>query len=52
LSQSELTLTFGLAKHDFANRLVIEWPSGAVQEFKNVRAGAWQCVEGQTLIAV
>jgi hypothetical protein len=26
---------------------VIEWPSGAVQEFKNVRAGSYQCTEGQ-----
>jgi hypothetical protein len=30
LSQSELTLTFGLGKRDAASRLVIEWPSGAV----------------------
>jgi hypothetical protein len=51
LSQSELTLTFGLGKHDAAGRLVIEWPSGAVQEFKNVRAGAYQCTEGQPLTA-
>ena len=51
LSQSELTLTFGLGKHDAASRLVIEWPSGAVQEFKNVRAGSYQCIEGQPLTA-
>ena len=51
LSQSELTLTFGLGKRDAAGRVVIEWPSGAVQEFKNVRAGAYQCTEGQGLIA-
>jgi hypothetical protein len=49
LSQSELTLTFGLGKRDAATRLVIEWPSGAVQEFKNVRAGSYQCTEGQGL---
>ena len=47
LSQSELTLTFGLGKRDAAERVVIEWPSGAVQEFKNVRAGSYQCTEGQ-----
>ncbi len=52
LSQSELTLTFGLGKLESASRLVIEWPSGAVQEFKNVRAGAYQCTEGQAPAAV
>jgi enediyne biosynthesis protein E4 len=49
LSQSELTLTFGLGKRDSAARVVIEWTSGAVQEFKNVRPGAYQCTEGQGL---
>ena len=49
LSQSELPLTFGLGRRDTAARVVIEWPSGATQEFKNVRAGAWQCTEGQAL---
>jgi len=52
LSQSELTLTFGLGKRESADRLVIEWPSGAVQEFKDVRAGSYQCTEGQGLTAV
>lgn len=49
LSQSELTLTFGLGRRDAASRVVIEWPSGATQEFKNVRAGSYQCTEGQNL---
>jgi hypothetical protein len=49
LSQSELPVTFGLGKRDSADRIVIEWPSGAIQEFKNVRAGAYHCVEGQRL---
>ena len=40
LSQSELTLTFGLGKREKADRLVIEWPSGIVEEHKNVAAGA------------
>jgi len=31
---------------------VIEWPSGAVQEFKNVRSGSYQCTEGQALSTV
>jgi enediyne biosynthesis protein E4 len=51
LSQSELTLTFGLGKHDAASGVVIEWPSGGVQEFKNVRAGSYLCTEGQMLKA-
>jgi len=51
LSQSELPLTFGLGRRDTAARLVIEWPSGATQEFKNVRSGSWQCTEGQQLKA-
>ena len=42
-------MTFGLGKRDTASRVVIEWPSGAAQEFKNVRAGSYQCIEGQQL---
>jgi hypothetical protein len=51
LSQSELTLTFGLGARDSAQRLAIEWPSGLQQEFTNVRAGAYQCKEGEKLSA-
>jgi hypothetical protein len=51
LSQSELTLTFGLGKRDSAQRVEIEWPSGQKQEFQPVRAGAYQCTEGQKLAA-
>ncbi len=46
LSQSELTLTFGLGPRGAATRVVVEWPSGQSQEFRDVRAGEWQCVEG------
>jgi hypothetical protein len=46
-----LTLTFGLGKRDSVSRVVIEWPSGAVQEFKNVRVGTYLCTEGQGLTA-
>ncbi len=49
LSQGELTLTFGLGKRDHADRVAIEWPSGAGQEFKSVRAGGYECVEGSPL---
>ena len=52
LSQSELTLTFGLGKRDSAQRVEIEWPSGAKQEFQAVRAGSYRCTEGQRLAAI
>jgi hypothetical protein len=48
LSQSELPVTFGLGKRGTADRIVIQWPSGRVEEFKNVAAGrAYRCVESQ-----
>jgi hypothetical protein len=47
LSQSELALTFGLRKRDKADRIVVEWPSGQVQEFADLKAGSWLCLEGQ-----
>ena len=49
LSQSELTLTFGLGRRDLVDRLVIEWPSGQVQEFKKLKPGAYACIEGHLL---
>ena len=45
LSQSELALTFGLPARE-AVRVVVEWPSGAVQEFKNVQPGSYTVTEG------
>jgi len=51
LSQSELPVTFGLGRRDQVERLVITWPSGRSDEFKNVAAGrAYRCVEGQGLV--
>jgi len=49
LSQSELTLTFGLGPRESASRVVVEWPSGAVQEFSKVAAGVYECTEGAQL---
>ena len=49
LSQSELTLTFGLGLRESAARVVIEWPSGSVQEFSKVAAGPYECTEGKQL---
>ena len=50
LSQSELALTFGLGPRDAATRVEIEWPSARTQEFKNVRAGQYECIEGAGLV--
>jgi len=47
LSQSELAVTFGLGGRDRADRVVIEWPSASVQEFRSVAAGEYICVEGK-----
>ncbi len=50
LSQSELPLTFGLGKRPQIERVQMEWPSGAKEEFKNLDAGrTYQCVEGKGL---
>jgi len=47
LSQSEMAVTFGLGRRDGIDRAAIEWPSGRVDEFKGLRAGAYSCVEGE-----
>jgi enediyne biosynthesis protein E4 len=48
LSQSELPLTFGLAKRDKVDRVVIQWPSGRTEEYKNLQAQkAYKCLEGK-----
>jgi hypothetical protein len=53
LSQSELPVTFGLGKRDKIDRLVIDWPSGGTEEYKNLNAGhAYDCVEGKGITAL
>ncbi|PYU11589.1 MAG: CRTAC1 family protein [Acidobacteria bacterium] len=48
LSQSELPLTFGLAKRDRIDRVVIQWPSGRTEEYKNLKTTkAYKCLEGR-----
>jgi len=48
LSQSELPLTFGLEKHDRIERVVIDWPSGRTEEYKNLAAGrCYECTEAK-----
>ena len=49
LSQSELTLTFGIGQRSVADRMVVEWPSGRTDEFKNVGAGMHELTEGGKL---
>jgi hypothetical protein len=47
LSQSELPVTFGLGPHDSVDRAVVQWPSGRTEDYKNVRAGRYEWVEGK-----
>jgi hypothetical protein len=48
LSQSELPVTFGLGKRVRVDSVVIDWPSGHTEEFKNLASGmAYECVEGK-----
>jgi enediyne biosynthesis protein E4 len=50
LSQSELPVTFGVGARDVVERVVITWPSGGTQEFKNVATGReYALTEGQQL---
>jgi hypothetical protein len=51
LSQSELPVTFGVGKRDRVDRVVLTWPNGRTEEFKDVAAGkAYDCVEGKGII--
>ncbi|MGB6199211.1 MAG: CRTAC1 family protein [Candidatus Acidiferrales bacterium] len=48
LSQSELPVTFGIGRRDSIDRVVIDWPSGRTEEYKNLAAGrAYECVESK-----
>lgn len=48
LSSSERALTFGLAQHPEAARIVIYWPSGQVDEHKQLKAGqSYVITEGE-----
>ena len=38
LSQSELPVTFGLGKRDKIERVVVDWPSGRSEEYKDLAA--------------
>lgn len=47
LSQSEMPVTFGLGQRDRVERATIAWPSGRTEEYKNLSAGRYECVEGK-----
>jgi len=51
LSQSELPVTFGLEKRDRVERIVIDWPSGRTEEYKNLAAGrCYECTEAKGIV--
>jgi len=46
LSQSELPVTFGLGLREEIDRVVIDWPSGRTEEYKDLGAGkTYNCIE-------
>ena len=48
LSQSELPVTFGVAKRDRVDRLLIQWPGGQTEEYKDLATGrSYECVEAK-----
>lgn len=48
LSQSELPVTFGVGKQDKIQRVVVEWPSGRTEEYRDVATGkAYQLTENK-----
>jgi len=50
LSQSEKALTFGVGPIDRIDRVTVEWPSGAAQEFAKIKTGkAYQIIENSGL---
>jgi enediyne biosynthesis protein E4 len=48
LSQSELPVTFGVSERDRIDRVVIDWPSGRTEEYKDLATGrGYECTEGK-----
>jgi hypothetical protein len=51
LSQSELPVTFGLGKRDKIGRVVIEWPNGRIEDYKDLAAGqTYRCTEAKGIV--
>jgi hypothetical protein len=52
LSQSELPVTFGLGSREKIDRVVIDWPSGRAEEYKDLQAGRiYNCIEAKGIDA-
>jgi enediyne biosynthesis protein E4 len=52
LSQSEMPVTFGLGRRDKIERVVIDWPSGRSEEYKELSSGrAYEVTEGKGIRA-
>src|SRR5262245_59336444 len=50
LSQSELPLTFGIAHQKQMDRLMIEWPSSRIEEYKNLLTDrTYRCIEEKNI---
>ena len=50
LSQSELPVTFGVGKSEKVDRVTIDWPSGATEEYKDLSTGkAYEVTESKGL---
>jgi hypothetical protein len=50
LSQSEFPVTFGVGRRERVDRVVVSWPSGRTEDFRNVITGrAYVCTEGAGL---
>lgn len=48
LSQSELPVTFGQGFQEKIDRVVIDWPSGRTEEYKDLSTGGgYKCLEGK-----
>ena len=51
LSQSEMPQTFGVGKQDVIEKIVVDWPSGATQEFPKLKSGkSYQITENKGII--
>jgi hypothetical protein len=48
-----LPVTFGLGRRERVDRVMIRWPSGRTEEYKNLRAGrTYVCTEGRGIQAL
>jgi enediyne biosynthesis protein E4 len=53
LSQSEFPVTFGLGQRNAIDRVLIAWPSGRTEDYKNLSAGrTYECTEEKGITAL